>query len=346
MEEKKIFNQDSLERFESAKILKGNPNGILNFNRTPHAFARVIYNKMCSRTWFPEHINISKDKINYSILTKEEKNAYDLVLAQLITNDSIQTNQLMDKINSYITSPIVNAALARQAAEEVIHSYAYSVMAEDICCDTDKIYNMHHHDEELRRKNYVVQNMYSSVYKDGDILDEKDVLLAFVANQVLEGLIFPGGFSVILTLETKLPGSAEMIKEINKDETLSHFPLFSNIFKACIKEEFNNVIPADVITKASKLIHDVSEAEKRWLTYVTDGLMGYTECSIKVFVENKANTICEVLGIPKLYEHSDLPNPIDKILIKSLKGGEQESRTNFFEANATEYSKTELKLDY
>lgn len=217
MEEKKIFNQDSLEKFENARILNGNPNGILNFNRTPHAFARTIYNKMCARTWFPEHINVSKDKINYSTLTPEEKKAYDLVLAQLITNDSIQTNQLMDKINSYITSPIVNAALARQAAEEVIHSYAYSVMAEDICCDTDKIYNMHHHDEELKKKNYVVQNMYSSVYKEGTELTVDDVLVAFAANQILEGLIFPGGFSVILTLENKLPGSAEMIKEINKD---------------------------------------------------------------------------------------------------------------------------------
>ena len=118
MTEKKIFNQDSKERFEEAKMINGNPNGIFNFNKTPHSVARSIYKKMCNRTWFPEQVNISKDKINYSTLTPKEKKAYDLVLAQLITNDSIQVNQLMDKINSYITSPIVNAALARQAAEE------------------------------------------------------------------------------------------------------------------------------------------------------------------------------------------------------------------------------------
>lgn len=118
LKEKKIFNQESREDFMEARMVGGNPNGIINFNRTPHKFFTGLYKSMLARTWFAEQVNISKDKINYSKLTPEEKRSYDLVLAQLIANDSIQTNQLMDSFNRYITSPVVNACLARQAMEE------------------------------------------------------------------------------------------------------------------------------------------------------------------------------------------------------------------------------------
>lgn len=215
MKPKKIFNQDSTERFEDAKIMNGNPNGIINYNRTPHDWARELYKKMLARTWFTEQINISKDKINYIKLTPEQKRAYDLVLAQLITNDSIQTNQLMDKINSFITSPVVNAALSRQSYEESLHSESYAVMAEDIAQDTDRIYNMHHEDEELRLKNYAVQRLYDRVYQEGKEITNIDVLTAFAANQILEGLVFPGGFVIFFSLDNVMPGSGEILKEIN-----------------------------------------------------------------------------------------------------------------------------------
>jgi ribonucleotide reductase beta subunit family protein with ferritin-like domain len=264
---KKIFNQNSTEAFNEAKVLGGNPNGIFNFNGTNHKWATDLYKKMEARTWFPGQINITKDTNNYGKLNKAEKRSYDLFLAQLITNDSLQTNQLMDKINSYVTSPIANACLSRQSSEEGTHSFSYAVMAEDIAKDTSRIYNMHLHDDELATKNKAVEDLYSTLYKvyvpdyliirkiildnldtilDGyednttftkdevkDIIDRtikmvvdhineqfidpspEDVLLAFVANQILEELVFPGGFAGMLSLGNKMPGSAEMISEIN-----------------------------------------------------------------------------------------------------------------------------------
>ena len=215
--QKKIFNTESQEAFMDAKIVGGNPNGIMNFNRCPHSFAYPLYKKMIARTWFPDDVNISKDKVNYSTLNPEEKRMYDLVLAQLIANDSIQANQLADKINGYITSPIVNACLIRQAWEESNHSQSYAVMAEEICQDTDRIYNMHNHDEELMLKNKAVEEMYMHLY-DGDDPSVEDLLMAMVANQILEELVFPGGFVALFSLATKLPGSSEMASEIMKDE--------------------------------------------------------------------------------------------------------------------------------
>lgn len=227
LKSKKIFNQASREDFMEARMVGGNPNGIINFNRTPHKFFTGLYKAMRARTWFPQQVNISKDKINYSKLTDNEKRSYDLVLAQLIANDSIQTNQIMDSFNRYITSPVVNACLAQQAVDEVVHSDSYAVMAEDICQDTDRIYKMHEVDEELQIKNEAVAKMYDIIYNDHSVITAtkneivsnpvtpETISIAAVANQILEGMVFQTGFAVMYSLENKMAGTAEMIKEIN-----------------------------------------------------------------------------------------------------------------------------------
>lgn len=661
---KKIFNQNSTESYKQATMIGGNPNGIINFNQTPHKAMYGLFKTASQRLWFPQEVNTSKDQQNYSKLTPEEKRAYDLVLAQLITNDSIQTNQLMDGINKYITCPVTNAALAVQAYQECyvegtqiltktgwkyfsnltmddyvanyeddesitftkpmqiikkeydddgmyfigdgytqyvtkqhrivycddiktkyerrqnrenflwidsaeaidpkgkhfpisgsydipignknltpveklavmymflsgpknfrdpndngvytyiveksehkayieellgkaelpfevkyknntrikeykvrlkmsvdaqfywtrplektlawrqsflselsryavdtvpvigyvsiylrnaqaietiqyiaaisnsatrvkaydptfyrvdinigsmykdgdtiqkapipykgnvycctvnsgrlivryndsvcvsgncIHAESYSVMAEDIAQDTERIFNMHNEDEELHKKNQAVENMYRQLYDNHEHTgnpSKNEILMVFVANQILEELIFPGGFSVIYTLEHKLPSSAELIKEIHLDETLIHVELFKYIFRTTIKESFNNVVPEEVIEKSLHLIRYMSNVEINWLKYVTKGLLGYSDQAIEVFVKHKANNICKNLLLPLAYEEQSSTNPIETIIQQRFKGNAVESRTNFFEANATEYQKNSIIQDY
>lgn len=344
MQEKKIFNHKSRERFEECKIIGGNPNGIINYTKTKHQWATLAYKKMLARTWFPEQVNVSKDKTNYHTLTEQEKRAYDLILAQLIANDSIQTNQLMDKINCYITSPVVNACLSRQTFEESLHSESYAVMAEDICQDTDRIYYMHEHDQELEHKNVAVEYMYSSIYQDGKDITPEDLLLAFVANVILEELVFPCGFVVMFSLSSKMPGSAEMIREIAKDE-VGHVHLFRSIYRTAIEESFNKVVPDLIKNSARELIMKLTEAEKRWGKYVTNGLLGFSPNVIDRFVESRANDVCKNINIDPIYEESKI-NPLNTIYLNNLRGGELESRTNFFESNSTEYSTGAVEVDF
>lgn len=259
------------------------------------------------------------------------------MLAQLITNDSIQTNQLVDKINSYITSPVINAALVRQSAEEALHNECYSIMAEDICQDSDRIYNMHFEDNELYLKNKAVESMYLSLY-DGNDPSKEDLLLCFVANQILEELVFPGGFVIMYSLGNKMVGSAEMIREINKDESLSHVPLFAFIFKQAVNEEFDGIIPNAVKEKARDMIIRMTDAEKRWTKYASKGLLGFSDRSIDIFIESRANSVCKNLGLELIYKEEKV-NPLGELLRRNLRG-ETDSRQNFFEANVTEYSKT------
>ena len=64
---------------------------------------------------------MTQDAKDYKYLTPAEKRMYDLVLSQLIFMDSLQTNNLMDNINPYITAPEINACLSRQSYEEANH---------------------------------------------------------------------------------------------------------------------------------------------------------------------------------------------------------------------------------
>ena len=95
---------------------------------------------MLANTWFPEEVNMTLDKRDYANdLTPEEKIGYDRALAQLIFMDSLQTNNLIDNVNPYITSPEINLILVRQAFEEALHSQSYAVMVESISANTDEI---------------------------------------------------------------------------------------------------------------------------------------------------------------------------------------------------------------
>lgn len=281
----------------------------------------------------------------YSQLDPTIKKAYDLYLAQLITNDSIQSNQLMDSINQYITSPIVNACLSRQSMEEVNHSFSYSVMAEDICQDTKRIYELWKYDEELALKNKAVADMYNVLYQ-GDEPSKEDLLLAFVANQVLEELVFPSGFAFFHAIEDTMSGSSEMISEIQKDETLSHVPLFMHIFRTAVQEEFNGVIPESVIEKGTAMVRLMCEAEKRWANYASKGILGFSEHTIKNMVEGQANSVCKNLGLPLQYPEVPLSqNPLRKLLLDHLKGSEVETKTLFFEGNPVDYAKGSIDMD-
>lgn len=226
----KIYNYNSNERYQDATIILGNPNGIINCNESPHKFAHTIFMNGQDRDWNSRQVNLSNDASKYNTLSPEKKRMFNLVLAQLITNDSVQTTQLGIGIMEYITSPVVILALGRQLYEEGVHSESYTRMAEDVCNNTEEIYSLHTKDANLARKNRAVADMYLKLYpevtnKETTVLD---VIMAMVANQILEELVFPGGFVAMYHLSDDLSGCGEMIREINGVGSL-HTEMYASV---------------------------------------------------------------------------------------------------------------------
>ena len=130
IEKKSVYDELSLEDINDRRIFGGKPTGIINFSKVKYQWAYEIYDIMLNNTWFPAEVATNNEKRDYVMLSVAEKRMYDLVLSQLIFMDSLQTNNLMDNINPYITAPEVNACLSRQSYEEANHSKSYAVFSE------------------------------------------------------------------------------------------------------------------------------------------------------------------------------------------------------------------------
>ena len=131
----------------------------------------------------------------------------------------------------------------------------------------------------------------------------------------------------------------------HKDETLSHVPLFSHIFKTTVREEYNSLIPEDIVTSSIDMIKSMVKAEIRWTEYVALDTLGFSKEAIRILVEGQANSVCENIGINNIYE-TQTNNPLGKMLKERLKGGMLSTRTAFFEKNPVDYSKGTIAMDY
>lgn len=121
LQHKKIYDPTSNESVNDRKIFGGNPTAMFELTRIKYEWAYKLWKTMLNNTWFPEEVNMNEDKRHYLDLQPEEKIGYDRALAQLIFMDSLQTNNLNDNINPFITSPEINLLLIRQAFEESVH---------------------------------------------------------------------------------------------------------------------------------------------------------------------------------------------------------------------------------
>lgn len=338
IDKKKIYNPESNETLGDRKVFGGNPHGILNFTKAKYQWALKLWDLMEANTWFPKEVDTTDDVRDYNFnLTGAEKRMYDLVWSQLISMDSFQTNNLADNINPYITAPEINAILVRQAYEEANHSKSYAVMVEAICENTDLIYEMEKHDAVLKKKNDYI----SSVYEDlaGDVTEEK-LVLAMVANQILEGIYFYSGFTAIYTLARagKMLGSAQMIRFIQRDE-ITHLLLFQNMINT-VKKERPDLFNEKIINKIYEMFEKAGELEIEWGKYITQNqIMGFTDDIITDYIHYLVDQRLTAIGLKKKY---DVKHPI-KWVDDFAKFNDQKS--NFFESKVTNYSKGSLSFD-
>jgi len=337
MDRKEIYNPDSKENLNDRRIFGGNSDGMINFTKMKYQWALNLWDTMEANTWFPKEVQMTGDAKDYKFLTPPEKRMYNLVLSQLIFMDSLQTNNLMDNINPYITAPEVNACLSRQAYEEANHSKSYAVMVESISDNTDEIYNMWKNDAELRGKNNYISDVYKNL--SGDITDEK-ILLALFANQILEGLYFYAGFAAIYALgkSGKMLGSSQMIRFIQRDE-VTHLLLFQNMINSARKER-PDLFTKELEEKVRVMFRKAVELESSWGSYITQGqVLGFTDTIIKQYIQYLADKRLDAVGYKPEY---NVKHPIPWV---DGYASFNDQRTNFFEGNVVNYSKGSIDFD-
>ena len=337
MQRKKIYNPESNENVNNRKVFGGNPTGIFELNNIKYQWAYNLWEMMLNNTWFPKEVDMTRDVIDYKNLTDSEKIAYDKTLSQLIFMDSLQTNNLIDNVNPFVTSPEINLILVRQSFEEALHSQSYAVMVDSISTNGEEIYELWRSDMMLKHKNDVIAGVYLELAKNPT--DENFVKACF-ANQILEGIYFYSGFTYLYTLARsgKMLGSAQMIRFIQRDE-VTHLVLFQNLINTLRKERadlFTDKLRAEVI----EMFKEAVKLESDWGKYITQGqILGLTDEIVEQYIKYLADDRLSSVGFEKIY---NVQNPI-KWVDDFSKFNDQ--KTNFFEGNVANYSKGSLSFD-
>jgi len=337
MNRKQIYNPDSTESVNDRKVFGGDPTGIFELNNIKYQWAYNLWEMMLNNTWFPKEVDMTRDVNDYKNLTDVEKMAYDKALSQLIFMDSLQTNNLIDNINPYVTSPEINLILVRQSFEEALHSQSYAVMVDSISTNSAEIYELWRRDMMLKNKNDAIASVYQELAKNPT---DVNFVKACFANQILEGIYFYSGFTYIYTLARsgKMLGSAQMIRFIQRDE-VTHLVLFQNLINTLRKERADLFTP-ELRAEVIEMFKEAVELEISWGQYITQGqILGLTDEIVEQYIKYLADDRLTSVGFEKIY---NVTNPI-KWVDDFAKFNDQ--KTNFFEGTVTNYSKGSLSFD-
>jgi ribonucleoside-diphosphate reductase beta chain len=334
---KLIYNPNSTESLNDRRTFGGNPDGMLNFTKPKYLWATNLWDTMEANTWFPKEVQMTGDTKDYKYLTPPEKRMYDLVLSQLIFMDSLQTNNIMDNMNPYITAPEINAILSRQSYEEANHSKSYAVMVESISDNTDLIYDMWKTDPELQKKNKFIADTFAKL---GEEPTHKNIVLAMFANQILEGMYFYAGFASMYALgkSGKMLGSSQMIRFIQRDE-ITHLLLFQNLIIST-KQERPELFTKELEEEVRQMVRDAVRIESDWGKYITQGqILGLTDDIIVQYIQYLGDQRLIAVGYEPEY---GVKHPIPWV---DGYASFNDQRVNFFEGNVVNYSKGSIDFD-
>ena len=263
---KPLFNPEGDTEVEKRRMVGGNTTNLNDFNNMKYGWVSDWYRQAMNNFWIPEEINLSQDLKDYHHLLPAERTAYDKILSFLVFLDSLQTANL-PSVSDYVTANEVGLCLHIQTFQECLHSQAYSYMLETICSPEERndILFQWKTDEHLLKRNTFIGNCYNDFREHRDL---KHLMKVMIANYILEGIYFYSGFMFFYNLSRngKMPGSAQEIRYINRDEN-THLWLFRNIILELKKEE-PQLFGDDDIAQYREMMEEGVRQEAAWGEYV------------------------------------------------------------------------------
>ena len=337
---KPLFNEFGDIEVSKKRMINGNTTNLNDFNNMKYGWVSDWYRQAMNNFWIPEEINLSQDLKDYFKLNETERSAYDKILSFLIFLDSIQTANLSN-ISNYITASEVNLCLTIQAFQEAVHSQSYSYMLDTICSPEkrNEILYQWKDDKILLERNKFIGELYNNFLREPN---KYNLVKTIMANYILEGIYFYSGFMFFYNLERngKMPGSAQEIRYINRDEN-THLWLFRNIIKELQKEEpglFNDDLKKELVDMMKKGVKN----EIAWGHYVIgDNIQGINKKLIEDYIKYLGNLRLSAIGLPKIYDGYD-ENPA---LWVDVLADANSVKTDFFEAKSTAYAKAATLID-
>ena len=337
-----LFNPEGDIDVRLRRMIGGNSTNLNDFNNMKYQWTSGWYRQAMNNFWVPEEINLTQDVKDYPLLDEEERKAYDKILSFLVFLDSLQSNNL-PLVSEYITANEVNLCLHIQAFQECVHSQSYSYMLDTICSPEkrNEILYQWKTDEHLLKRNTFIGNCYNEFQQSQN---DFTLMKTLIANFILEGIYFYSGFMFFYNLSRngKMPGSAQEIRYINRDEN-THLWLFRNIILELKKEEPALFTPERKKVYA-EMIREGVRQEIEWGIYVLgDRIPGLNTKMITDYIQYLGNLRWKSLGEPYLFEENQKEPENMKWVMQYSNANLV--KTDFFEAKSTAYAKSTALVD-
>lgn len=342
MHRKPLFNPQGEIDTRFRRLVGGETTNLNDFNNMKYTWVSGWYRQAMNNFWIPEEINLATDIKDYPLLEPAEQRAYDKILSFLVFLDSIQTANLPN-IAAYITANEVNLCLTIQSFQEAVHSQSYSYMLDSICepQKRNEVLYQWKNDQHLLRRNQFIGELYNEFQEKQDVFS---FMRTVIANYILEGIYFYSGFMFFYNLgrNKKMPGSAQEIRYINRDEN-THLWLFQNIIRE-IKKENKELFVEEKVKEYRNMIKEGCEQEIEWGHYVIgDEIPGITKGMIADYIKYLGNLRCKAIEFDPIYEgHEEEPDSMKWV---SQYSNANFIKTDFFEAKSTAYAKSSALID-
>lgn len=226
--------------------------------------------------------------------------------------------------------------LLRQGYEEAIHTHSYQYIVESLGLDEGEIFNMYREVEAIYNKDEFIlsfnEGIFDQNFKTGTLAaDQKFLENMAVFSLILEGIFFYSSFAVMFGFQrqNKMPGSAEQIQYIMRDES-QHLNFGINMINA-IKEEQPELWTPEFKQHLVDLIRKAVVLEYTFAQEVFPrGIFGMNAEGFKQYIEHIADRRLERVGLPVQY---GVENPFPWM----SEAVDLSKEKNFFETRVTEY---------
>ncbi len=305
-----------------------------------YRWAYEKYLQGCANHWMPNEISMQRDIEQWNspdALTPQERHMLKRNFGFFATAESLAANNILLGTYRLVTNPECRQYLLRQAFEEAVHVHAYQYIVESLGLDEAEIFNMYNeipvvHDKDAFCLGYI-DTLTDPSFRTGTRETDRQLLKSLIAfAMVMEGLFFYVGFVQVLALgrQNKMPGTAEQVQYILRDETL-HLNFGIDVINQ-IKMENPTLWTDGFVREVSEMMETATRLECRYAEEtMREGILGLNVDMFKEFVRFVASRRCEQVGIQPIFENTRNPFPwIGEIIdIKKEK--------NFFETRVTEY---------
>ena len=300
------------------------------YNLAPfkYEWAYTMAQHSLANHWTPNEVSMGREKLCYEQeLTADEQFMFKHVFATLTTADLAIQENLTQRVYGLVKAAEIKLYIARQIAEEGLHSASYQHVIEVLGLDQEETYSLY--------KRVPAVSEWFAFAKS--MTEAEDILMPLIFYYaIFEGVFFPTAFAAIYSLQRRrlMVGTGEQIQYIHRDETM-HVGFGIRLIKEIIKEIAEKPAEVDV---HRLFVHALNKIEV-WARHCIPDVLGY---SANLHIQHSkylADKRLKQLGYnPVFFVEEALPWLDEQASIKKEK--------NFFETRVTDYqSGGALKFD-